>query len=161
MWGCVMCSGTAPVQAALCWSAHTHLCSRKPQGVVALRDGDARGLRAAGQIVHSWVRAWRAGRSASARGLYDECTIPSTVLDACWEPIDCRGSNGKAPTHQCWSILPASPPQPAMIKATTVGCQLWQLGSSAFATASSNAVSLRNTRLDNPLTSLNDRQAPP
>jgi hypothetical protein len=53
-----------------------------------------------------------------------------------------KGARGKARTHQCCSILPASPPQHAMIRAATVGCQLWQFGSSAFATASSSAVAL-------------------
>ncbi len=62
---------------------------------------------------------------------------PSTALGR-----SSNGASGKARTHQCWSIAPSSPPQPAMIKAATVGCQLGQFGSSACATASSSAVAL-------------------
>jgi hypothetical protein len=94
-------------------------------------------------------------RSAGARAMSPPCQARR------WMAIGCLRATMKARTHQCWSILPASPPQPAMIKATTVDCQLWQFGSSAFATARSSAVSLRVTSLGNPLTSTNDRQAPP
>ena len=89
------------------------------------------GLRAAGPV--------RSKNSAAAERVRVGClrALPSTALGRC-----SNGANGKARTHQCSSILPASPPQHAMIKAATVGCQLWQFGSSALATASSSAVAL-------------------
>ena len=81
MWGCVMCSGTAPVQAVLCLSVRARLCSREPQGVVVLLDGDTRGLRAAGQIVHSSAAGFELGAQAAARALLENTELdPETIV---------------------------------------------------------------------------------
>jgi hypothetical protein len=103
-------------QPVLCMSAHAHLCSREPQSVGALFDGDARSLYTArpGLLIIKQLTAERACVGCAIRAL-------NQVRH--WAATGCLGANGKARTHQCWSILPASPPQQAMVRATTVGCQ--------------------------------------
>ncbi len=94
--------------------------------------------------INSGLRAARPGRSknsAAAERVRVGCVKSALYQVRRWAAAQ-NAASGKARTHQCSSIAPASPPQHAMIKAATVGCQLWQFGSSAFATASSSAVAL-------------------